>query len=216
MVDLEFPVLGSTLPTDYAYALYASLSHPLKELHAENNGIQIGPVFGRQLGDGQLQLDPRCSRLRLRLPAESIPMVLPLAGKSLDIGGHKVRLGVPQVRALVPAPSLIARLVTIKKSNRHDEDGTKSCMEPTAFLEAVRRQLDKLGIRGEAAIPLRQKGPRAREPRRLVLRVHGKRVVGFAVQVTGLTAEESIKLQEVGLGGKRKMGCGFFVPSVPR
>jgi CRISPR-associated protein Cas6 len=37
-------------------------------------------------------------------------------------------------------------------------------------------------------------------------------VVGFGVEVTGLSDEDSIKLQICGLGGKRKMGCGIFVP----
>jgi len=32
------------------------------------------------------------------------------------------------------------------------------------------------------------------------------------LHVNGLTAEESIKLQEIGLGGRRHMGCGIFVP----
>jgi len=40
--------------------------------------------------------------------------------------------------------------------------------------------------------------------------VHGKQVVGYPVLVSELTPEESILLQENGLGGRRKMGCGFF------
>jgi CRISPR-associated protein Cas6 len=46
-----------------------------------------------------------------------------------------------------------------------------------------------------------------------VLRIKEKRVVGFPLRVTGLTAEESITLQEQGLGGRSKMGCGFFMPT---
>ncbi|MCA6558614.1 MAG: type I-MYXAN CRISPR-associated protein Cas6/Cmx6, partial [Pseudanabaena sp. M114S2SP2A07QC] len=30
--------------------------------------------------------------------------------------------------------------------------------------------------------------------------------------VSGLSEEDSIKLQIFGLGGKRRMGCGVFVP----
>lgn len=177
---------------------------------------RLGRLRPTTWASNNVNLILRRSWLRLRLPAESIPLVLPLAGKSLDLAGHKVRLGVPQVRALVPAPSLIARLVTIKKStgkrNKQDKAGTRACMEPTAFLAAARLQLDKLGIQGEAAIPLVRQGKRAGQPCKGVLRIHEKRLVGYALQVTGLTAEESIKLQEVGLGGRKKMGCGFFVP----
>jgi len=47
---------------------------------------------------------------------------------------------------------------------------------------------------------------------RKTFRVHGKQVVGYALLVSELNAEEAIKLQENGLGGRRKMGCGFFEP----
>ena len=41
------------------------------------------------------------------------------------------------------------------------------------------------------------------------MRIRDKRVVGYAVLATGLTVEESIRLQEHGLGGRRRMGCGY-------
>ena len=42
--------------------------------------------------------------------------------------------------------------------------------------------------------------------------IRGKTIVGFSVIVHGLTEEGSVKLQEEGIGGRGKMGCGFFVP----
>lgn len=209
-IEMQFSILGSKLFTDHAYGLYSAISHYIKEVHTENNRFQIGPVLGQNIGNGKLQLDPRRSRLRLRMPAEDIPSVLPLAGKVLDIAGNKVRLGVPQVQALTPAPNLIARMVTIKKSDR-DKASSRACMEPDAFLAAARRQLDKLGIQGKISIPLQQYGPRAGQPRRQVLRIKGCCLIGYALQVSDLTTAESVKLLENGLGGKKKMGCGFFV-----
>jgi CRISPR-associated protein Cas6 len=203
-INLHFPVLGSTLPADHLYPLYAALSQVVKPLHARGCPVQIGPVLGDYLGQRQIRLDPRRSRLRLRLPAAEIATVLPLAGKSLDVGGYRVRLGVPQVLALVPAPNLAARIVTIKTKDRSTA--------PADFLDAARRKLAELGIRGEPAIPLNHRGPHAGQPSRHVVRIKEKRVVGYTLQVTGLTAEESIRLQENGLGGRRRMGCGFFVP----
>jgi hypothetical protein len=32
------------------------------------------------------------------------------------------------------------------------------------------------------------------------------------VIIEGLTAEESLTIQEKGIGGRRHMGCGVFVP----
>ena len=44
-------------------------------------------------------------------------------------------------------------------------------------------------------------------------RDENKEIVGFAVRVEDLTAEESIGLQEAGIGGRRRFGCGVFIPA---
>jgi CRISPR-associated protein Cas6 len=195
-----FPVIGNELPADHSYPLYSAVAGILPALHNGELGPAIASITGQFLGNGLFALNDH-SYLRIRLPSEQISAVLPLAGKALVIAGHRVRLGVPRVIALTPAPALIARLVTIK-----------GFTEPGPFVEAARRQLDELKIAGGPGIPLITAGPRAGQPRRRILRIKDKRVVGFALQVTALTAEESITLQEHGLGGRRRMGCGFFLP----
>lgn len=199
-IDLVFPVQGSELPTDHAYPLYAALAGRLPALHNGELSIAIASIGGNYVGSGKLAVGPH-SKLRLRLPVEQIPTVLPLAGSPLEIAGQRLRLGVPRVVALIPAPAVVARLVTIK-----------GFTEPAEFVEAARRQLDALNVAGELGIPLIESGTRAGQPRRRVLRIKGKQVVGYSLQVTGLTAADSITLQEAGLGGRRKLGCGFFVP----
>src|SRR5262245_17948395 len=109
MVDLVFPVVGSHLPTDHGYALYGAMSRLLPCLHDGSVRFGFAPITGPHIGRGLLQVDSKQSRLRLRVPAGDIPRVLPLAGKSLEMMGHRVRLGVPNVEALQPASSLIAR-----------------------------------------------------------------------------------------------------------
>ncbi len=54
------------------------------------------------------------------------------------------------------------------------------------------------------------------EPTRRVIRIKGKRLVGYAVGVRGLDADGSVKLQQHGLGSHRRMGCGVFIPSMER
>ena len=41
-------------------------------------------------------------------------------------------------------------------------------------------------------------------------------MVAYSLHVVGLTAEESVLLQEEGLGGRRRMGCGVFTPLMRR
>ena len=199
-IDIFFPVTGGSLPTDHSYPLYAALARAVPAFHDGASEMRFAPINGDRGGKGLIRLFER-SRLRVRLPSEAIATVLPLTGRVLDIDGNPVRLGVPTVAQLRPAPNLAAALVTFKNA-----------LDPVKFLENVRRELDQLAIAGEPGIPLVRSGARAGEVRRRIIRVKGKRVVGFALQVTGLTAEESIRLQEAGLGGRRRMGCGFFVP----
>src|SRR5262249_28972619 len=103
IVNLYFPALGTTLPSDHGYALYSSLAKVVPSLHTPESPVIIGSIAGDYTGNGTLRLDSRRSFLRLRLPADQIPSVLPLAGKQMDVAGHRVRLGVPRVLPLVPA-----------------------------------------------------------------------------------------------------------------
>lgn len=200
VIDLILPVDGTTLPTDHMYSLYSALSRIVAAFHGPGHDVRFGPVPGTYVGNGLLRLDER-SRLRCRLPAEQIATVLPLAGRQLDVATHCIRLGVPCVAALVPSAALAAKVVTFKNS-----------VDVSQFLEVARLRLRELGVQGTVDVPLIPAGPRKGEPRRQVVRVKGKRVVGFACLVNSLSPEDSVRLQEEGLGGRRRMGCGFFVP----
>jgi CRISPR-associated endonuclease/helicase Cas3 len=149
------------------------------------------------------------SSVRLRVPDTRIRELLPLAGKALELDGHKLRVGVPHILPLTPAPTLRADVVLIKIAHANGNPIT-----PEAFLVAARRKLAELGmgVKVEAGIPLATSGKNAGEPQRKVVKVKDQTHVGFPLMVQGLTAEESIKLQEHGMGGRRLMGCGLFVP----
>jgi len=116
---------------------------------------------------------------------------LGLAGKTLEIGGAKVQVGVPEIRALIPATALRSRLVT-----------TKNCQDPTRFEAELNRQMKALGLSDQVIVTI---------IKRRTVRIHEKEVVGYEVVLEGLSAEESIAIQTAGLGGRRHMGCGIFV-----
>lgn len=198
ILELHFPILGRDLPTDNGYHLFAAISRRIGE-HIPKE-VAISSVGGPALGDWKIAVT-KFSALRVRLPAEKIAEFLPLAGSLLDVGGHEVRLGVPRVQALTLAPSLVSRLVSIK-----------GFTEPGPFLDAANRQLEDLGVSGSATIPIVSRGPHSGLPKRRVLKIKGVTIVGFALLVEGLTAEDSSQLLIHGLGGRRHMGCGIFVP----
>jgi CRISPR-associated protein Cas6 len=199
VIDLSFGLGGSTIPLDYGYALFAALSRVVPALHGDRR-VGVHPIRGVRLRPRALTLVPQ-SRLRLRLPSEEVATYLALAGKRLDLEGAPLAVGIPRVEPLRPAAALTSRLVTIGHLTH-----------PDPFLESIRRQLTSLGVAAEPSIVPSPSPSRAGEPARRVLRIKGRRIVGFALRVDGLTAEESLIVQEHGLGSRRRMGCGVFVP----
>jgi CRISPR-associated protein Cas6 len=200
-VDIVFPLCGDDVPIDHGYALYSALSHVVAAFHDSASAIRFGPILGDPVSDGLLRLNAG-SRLRLRLPGNRIREALPLAGRRLVVAGHPVRVGVPAVAALAPAGTLFSRLVTFKNAE-----------EPDQFLATARTKVAEAGLRGEPSLPLVLNGQRAGEYRRRVVRVKGCAIVGYALLVSGLSDSDSLRLQEIGLGGRTRMGCGFFMPA---
>jgi CRISPR-associated protein Cas6 len=171
--------------------------------------IGIHPLHGR-LGGQRTILLRKHSHLTIRLPADLIRRVLPLAGQTLEINGLRLLVGAPRVRALTAAQDLYSRLVVIK-----------GMLEPDTFLKAARSRMDTMGVVGEVRLARRQTS-RAMDPLgtggrgewvRRTLQVKERHIVGYALEVRGLSSEDSIRLQSNGLGGRRRFGCGIFVPA---
>lgn len=198
-VDVAFPATGTIVPLDHGYPLYAALCRQLPILH-EQAGWAVHPIRGQRAESGVLALLLRGSgrsAVKLRLPVEALPQVLGLVGRTLDLQGHRVTLGAPVVYPLQSSPRLRARFVTIR--------GFEG--EPEPFLDALRRQLEVVPGLGQAPQSITcTVGPRR------VQQIKGKRVVGFAVALDALDDDASIAVQVTGLGGRRRMGSGVFVP----
>lgn len=188
-VDLEFALAGTVVPRDHGYALFAALARVLGDLHGAK-WLAVHPLPGVPRPDGLLALLPRRGGLQLRVEPAQIPRVLALAGKTLDIDGHRVHLGVSRIYPLLPAPSLTARMVVIK-----------GFQEPEPFAEAVKRQLDGLEVSATVEVG-----------RRRVVTIAADKVVGFGTTLHGLSDEASLIVQRVGIGGRQRMGCGVFGP----
>lgn len=196
MVDMCFPVRGHSFPAEHGYGLLSALAHHVPSIH-QNPHIGILTVVGIGDKQGKILLTPR-SHMRIRLPIEAVSGVYRLAGKQLQVGSHKVQLGIPEIFTLKPSASLQARIVTIK-----------GYLDAESFEQAAQRQLEQLGIPGEVKVLRDCEG----KPLRKTLKIKRHTIIGFTTVVQGLSEEGSIRLQQVGLGGRRRMGCGFFLPS---
>jgi CRISPR-associated protein Cas6 len=196
-IEVKFPVRGKKVVSDHGYFLYAALSKAVPNIH-DWDDLSICGISGTPDKFRTLHLS-NVSKLRIRVEQSKLSGLLRLAGKKFQIGEDSISLGIPNVQLLKPHRNLYSRLVLIKLKEEVTHEN---------FLEAVKRQLDVLEIRRDAVLFYDKNG----EPFvRKTMHIKGKEIVGYPMILTELTPEESIRLQEQGIGGKRKMGCGSFV-----
>jgi CRISPR-associated protein Cas6 len=191
-LDIRCPIVPpGRIPIHHQHQLLASLSRIVPEIHALRT-VGVHPIRGTRIAPGLLELDRR-SAVMLRASAGLLPRLVLLGGKKLDIGGCLVRLGVPQLFGLSPAACVRADLVTIK-----------GYLEKPTFETAVRRQLDALGTSNSVRVEVGG---------RHIIQIRGQAIVGFSLRLGGLSEDESIRVQQIGLGGRRHFGCGLFQPA---
>lgn len=204
-VEAAFPLSGDALPADHGAALFDALCRQaeLGGWLAATDAVAIAPVRGRADGRGGLILTDE-SELLMRLAAADLPRVLRLVGDSLAVKGHALELGQPQIRLPSPTATLTASLVVLRDAAdaMRERDTVRSSSTPNAFAAAIRESLSALEINGDPVI-----GAGGH------LQLPDHSVPGFAVHLHGLTPEDSLHLQEAGLGDHRKLGCGVFLPA---
>lgn len=210
IIDLAFRVSGESLPLDHGYPLYSSLSRISSGLH-EAEWLGIHPINGIPTSPNTLGLT-QISRLRLRLPADHIPRFISLAGKRLSLTNrtkrHSFTIGVPEIHSLRPASHLFSRYVTIKLS---EIENTNQSPTRDMFSTAIKTQLQSLNVRGDVWID-DTCDTQGREFSRRVIRIKDKAVVCYSVHIQNLSEEDSLRIQTLGIGGRRRMGCGIFNP----
>lgn len=187
VVDAVFPIDGQTLPRDHAQALQQILCSQWPWLGTDDlTGIHpIKVVHG---SDDQALLSHR-AHLVLRVDARRMDELHALAPMELDIAGHRVRLGVPQLRQLRPHATLYAYKVA---ADNGDE---------VRFMAMVERELAELEIAGERVCGRRQN-----------MLAAGSVLNTFSLMLHALPAGQSLRLQQRGVGSHRLLGCGIFMP----
>ncbi|WP_163869077.1 type I-MYXAN CRISPR-associated protein Cas6/Cmx6 [Myxococcus eversor] len=188
VIDLVYPARGGGVPLDHGYALFSALSHRLPGLH-ERQDVGIFNLRGTRASGKSLLVGH--GTLRVRCPAETLPVWLPLGGAAIEVGGGEVALGMPRVFPLEAPVSLSARVVTFKNA-----------VDDASFRGAVKRALAELGC--EATVHV---------GRRRVVGIAGKKVIGYGLMLSNLSPRASVLLQARGMGGRRHMGCGLFLPT---
>lgn len=186
VIDMVFALSGVRLPPAYAAALWEALLGRLPWL-ADEPGVGVHAIRASS-GDGGLLLSRR-ARLTLRLPARRSSDVLSLSGRHIEVDGERLEVGAGRPRPLEPFPTLSARFVAT------------GAADDLAHQEVVQAML------GEIGMPVRFICGRMRS-----VRSAGATFTGAEVVVHQLRPEQSVALQQRGLGGGRHLGQGLFMP----
>ena len=211
-VDVIFPVAGSTLPWDHSYALFGALSRVQPLIHEDQFEVGIFPINGKNSKKNrELELTDRSS-LRMRVPSVLIPDLMCFLGTTLELDGHRIRLGNPKIEPLQFTPRLFSPWVTLKDATDH---GT--------FLQRVAEEMHRLEVHGAFSLVApkndfaKDGGPGLPQPFiRRTRSIKGNAIIGFALLIEELAVEAAHRLMTSGLGGRRHFGGGLFLPAKGR
>ena len=199
VMDFVFSIKCKCLPYEHMYDLYRALRQMLPWLDQEElAGIQ--PIYGAESGNGwqrpegkpgELMYISHRQKLILRMPKTRMSEMQGLVGQNLEIAGHSLTLTRVEPRLLSDMPTIFARFVV-------SDEG----MDETAFIEQAATQIQAMGIRIRKMLAGKE---------RQIATPHG-RLHTRSLMLADLESEESVRLQQRGLGSHRHLGCGLFLP----
>ena len=133
----------------------------------------------------------RRARLAIRVHRDDSDEVTLITNKTLQIGSQQLAIGESAVRKLSNISTLYARAVCCDRDQSEDE-----------FLAQVAELLSAMNIKVSKMI-CGKTGE---------IRTADETIFTRALLVADLEPEESVTLQQRGLGKDQMLGCGLFVP----
>jgi len=198
IVDLIFDINCRCLPVDHAYALSQAISNALPWFVQEpQTGLHLilmaesGSGWIRPESPDELMYLSRRTKLTLRLPQRRIAEAQALSGMTLEVAGYSIKVGNAKQKSFSKMPVLMAKYVIAHPDQ--DEE---------IFLKTAVAEIQQKGIVCRKV--LCGKTHRFKLP--------DGELFTRSLMIADLKPQESIILQEEGLGDGRKMGCGLFIP----
>ena len=186
--DVQFDIKGLEIPADHGYRLFEALAELLPWLR-ETPGAGVHPIHGEPTGRNDNLIINRRGKLVFRLPLERLDDIRVLVGKRIDTGAGELVIGDPKEKTLTPFATLYSPLVDFGTADEVD------------FIGAAHAELEKMDIRC-GLIPGKKRKMHLPEGD----------VWGYSLMLHDVSPEQSLLVQEQGLGRHRAYGCGLFVP----
>ncbi len=194
--DAVFNIHTNVLPIDHAYLLSKALLKHLPWLKKVNAGVfDISVADGNgweQDHESSLYYPSKRSKLSIRIPKERLDDVTVLIGKTLVLGKYQINI----IKAL-KSKMMSDMQIVFAKHIACDENTSEEDFLQTSFM-----QLQTLGIQ-----PKKMMVGLKRKISTLNSVIHTR-----SLMVADLRKSESVRLQELGIGDYRLLGCGLFLP----
>jgi CRISPR-associated protein Cas6 len=185
--DLVFDIAGRSLPQDHASALFEAVSATLPWL-GKDLGSGAHAIKGAANEHGELIINRR-AKLVLRIPRTRMAEARALSGKHLALAGYEIDVGAASERAFVPFATLYAPLLLTGRAREED------------FAADLMALLSERGIEHRFICGKPRGIHRA-----------GETLRGHSLMLYDLSMDQSLRIQDEGLGLHRELGCGMFVP----
>lgn len=198
IIDLVFKIKCKALPIDHAEVLSQQIGKFLPWMLTDQ-GAAIHMIhvaesangWMRPTGEDEIINVSHRTKMTLRIPSERFDDVNALVGKTLDIAGHPLVVGKPTKKVLSKMTTIFSRYID---TNGEEDEGE--------FLEAMQKELKSKNIRIKkmmsGLIVPHTFSDGVRLTRKLML--------------SDLDVEESVILQEQGIGNAQQYGFGIFLP----
>jgi CRISPR-associated protein Cas6 len=190
MIDLQFDLVGTTIPAENAQLLADALLGLLPWL-GEDSGSGIQHLKGAETnkGDASLNINRR-TKLFIRAPKARVNDMQQIVGKSLYLAGHALTLGSFKTREFSPFANIYAHFVDTGGSTEEQ------------FVADVMRELDGRFHLRCGFICGRQQS----------LQSASGTLHGYSLMLHDVPPHKSLQLQDEGIGRNRLLGCGIFIP----
>lgn len=198
IIDLSFSIQCQALPVDHAHSLSQAILQALPWLAETGKaGIHQIHVANSQNGwmrpdqpDALLYLSKR-TRMTLRLPKDKIKDAEKLCGQTLNVDGNELTVKQATTKPLSAITTLFSRYIAAPEEQTEAE-----------FLSKIAEQLKSMGVQPRKMLCGTEN--RFRTPQGTLLT--------RSLMLADLELDESIILQQQGIGDNRLLGCGLFIP----
>jgi len=201
VIDLVFSIKCKTIPLNHAWPLSKEIqkhlpwieTNPLAGIHqihvAESNNGWMRPEDNEE--NAVLYPSLR-TKMTLRIPIELMDEAKKLSGTELNIDGHSLHIGSAKKKTFSNSSVIFSRYVS---SEQNEDENT--------FLSRMAKELQtKTSFEVKKMLC----------GKKHIINTPDYSFTARNLMIADLDSDTSIKIQQLGLGEYKELGCGLFIP----